>query len=342
MTKGKKMNKKRKKKLKKPVGALLFVVCAAILTGLVFAATSFLKNEPESENGDEPSNLISNENEENEDETELPISSDDETVYNEKTDLPEEAETITSAEPENQEQNAETTPETPVKVDISETNETKKEEPSVPTYTATDDPAAHIPETADSEWNLILVNPWNKLPEGFEVKLTQLKNGHSVDERAYPDLQQMMDDARAEGLSPIICSSYRTNAKQTTLFTNQVNSYLAKGYEYDDAIAEAGKWVAVPGTSEHQTGLAVDIVATSYQILDEAQEKTAEQKWLMENSYKYGWILRYPSDKSELTGIYYEPWHYRYVGKEVAKYIYENNICFEEYLTLSVGGTSEE
>ncbi|MBE6688397.1 MAG: D-alanyl-D-alanine carboxypeptidase family protein [Ruminococcaceae bacterium] len=183
-------------------------------------------------------------------------------------------------------------------------------------------------------WNLVLVNPWNKLPSDFEVKRTQLSNGHSVDERAYPDLQQMMDDARAEGLSPIICSSFRTQQKQVSLFTNQVNRYLDRGYEYDDAVAEAGTAVAIPGTSEHQLGLAVDIVSINYQVLDEKQENTAEQKWLMENSYKYGWILRYPSDKSDITGIIYEPWHYRYVGKEAAKEIFEKGVCLEEYLEM--------
>lgn len=156
-------------------------------------------------------------------------------------------------------------------------------------------------------WNLILVNPWNKLPDDFSVKLTTLKNGHAIDERAYPDLQAMMDAARAAGLSPIICSSYRTNEKQQILFSNQVRKCLARGYSQEDAESEAGKSIALPGTSEHQTGLAVDIVALSYQILDQEQENTPEQKWLMGNAHKYGFILRYPSNKSEVTGIKYEP-----------------------------------
>jgi D-alanyl-D-alanine carboxypeptidase len=141
-----------------------------------------------------------------------------------------------------------------------------------------------------------------------------------------------MDAARAEGLSPIICSSYRTIERQKTLFNNQVEKYVSRGYSRDEAEKEAAKWVAVPGTSEHHTGLAVDIVALSYQHLDEEQENTAEQQWLMKNAYKYGFILRYPSNKSDITGIGYEPWHYRYVGKEAAKEIYERDVCLEEYL----------
>ena len=89
--------------------------------------------------------------------------------------------------------------------------------------------------------------------------------------------------------------------------------------------------VAVPGTSEHELGLAVDLTDNDYRELDEAQEDTATQKWLMENSWRYGFILRYPNDKSEATGIIYEPWHYRYVGKATAKAVYESGLCLEEF-----------
>lgn len=181
-------------------------------------------------------------------------------------------------------------------------------------------------------WNLLLVNPWNELPDDFTVELKKLNNGHAIDKRAYPDLQAMMDAARAEGLSPLICSSYRTTEMQETLYENKVSRLRNEGYSQENAEIEAGRWVAVPGTSEHQAGLALDIVASSYPVLDEKQENTTEQKWLMENSYKYGFILRYPREKSEITGICYEPWHYRYVGREAAQEIYEQGICLEEYL----------
>ena len=183
-----------------------------------------------------------------------------------------------------------------------------------------------------TQWNLILVNKWNLLPENHNPSLTQLKNGHAIDERAYPDLQNMMDDCRAAGLNPLICSSYRTMDKQKKLYKNKVGEYLAQGYSQEDAEAAAGELVAVPGTSEHQLGLALDIVDVANQVLDERQENTEVQKWLMKNSWKYGFILRYPTDKSDITGISYEPWHYRYVGKEAAKEIYEAGICLEEYL----------
>lgn len=186
--------------------------------------------------------------------------------------------------------------------------------------------------TSVDVWNLMLVNKSHPIPNDFNVDLVQLKNGHAIDKRAYPDLQAMMDDARSAGLNPLICSSYRTMEKQTSLYNRQVEKYLGQGYTEEDARAEAGKWVAVPGTSEHQAGLAVDIVSKSYQSLDKQQESTAEQVWLMENCHKYGFILRYPENKSEITGIGYEPWHYRYVGKEAAAEIMKTGICLEEYL----------
>lgn len=201
-----------------------------------------------------------------------------------------------------------------------------------------DDDALDLKNNVEDEskgkdvWNLMLVNKSHPIEEDFKVDLVQLKNGHAIDKRAYPDLQAMMDDARAAGLTPYICSSYRTNEKQESLYSNQVNKYMKQGYSEEDARSETGKWVAVPGTSEHQIGLAVDIVSQSYQVLDKQQESTAEQQWLMENCYKYGFILRYPSDKSDITGIGYEPWHYRYVGKEAAREIMNKSICLEEFL----------
>lgn len=186
---------------------------------------------------------------------------------------------------------------------------------------------------AEEAWELRLVNAAHALPEDFRVpELTKLRGGHAIDSRAYPALQRMMDDCRAEGLEPMICSSYRTRAKQEELFQNKVKSLLAQGDSAEDAETEAARWVARPGTSEHETGLAVDIVDTGYQLLDQRQETTPVQQWLMDNCAAYGFILRYPADKSERTGIGYEPWHYRYVGEEAARAIMEQGLCLEEYL----------
>ena len=187
----------------------------------------------------------------------------------------------------------------------------------------------------EQEWNLLLVNPWNPIPENYEPELTYLRNGQAVDSRCYPELQQMMDDCRAAGFDPLICASYRTMEKQEALFEDKEARLIREGCPENEVEAEAGKVVAYPGTSEHQLGLALDIVDVSYQQLDTEQENTPVQQWLMKNSWKYGFVLRYPADKSDITGIIYEPWHYRYVGKEAAAEMYENKLCLEEYLGIN-------
>ena len=189
-----------------------------------------------------------------------------------------------------------------------------------------------VKNAQNQEWNLFLVNPWNPIPDNYEPELTYLKNGQAVDSRCYPELQQMMDDCRAAGCEPLICSSYRTQEKQESLFEQKVDSLLAEGYSQTQAEEIAGENVAVPGTSEHQLGLAVDIVDVNQQVLEEEQEDTPTQQWLLANSWKYGFILRYPENKSSITGITYEPWHYRYVGRQAAQEIYSQGICLEEYL----------
>lgn len=182
------------------------------------------------------------------------------------------------------------------------------------------------------DWRLLLVNRDHALPEGFQVpQLTQLRNSQAIDSRVYPDLQRMMDAARAEGLDPLICSSYRSWDKQTELFERKVQSCMKEAGSRAEAEDLAAKWVSRPGTSEHQAGLAVDIVDKSYQLLDEKQEETAVQKWLMAHCAEYGFILRYPTSKSAVTGVGYEPWHYRYVGVEAAGEIMSRGLCLEEY-----------
>lgn len=179
---------------------------------------------------------------------------------------------------------------------------------------------------------LTLVNFENTIPKDWKVDLVQLNNGQSVDRRIYDDLIAMLQAAKSEGLNPLICSSYRTNEKQEQLYQNKVSEYLSQGYSKVEASDKAAFWVTRPGTSEHQLGLAVDIVSTKNQRLDRSQENTVEQQWLIQNSWKYGFVLRYPTNKNSITGVGYEPWHYRYVGKEHAKKINELGVCLEEYV----------
>ena len=187
---------------------------------------------------------------------------------------------------------------------------------------------------------LYLVNPWHLLPEDYSVELVSLNDTCQIAAIAYRDYLDMIADCRAAGMEPAVCSAYRTQEYQEKLYRNRIKRYLDDGYSEEEATELAGKSVAVPGTSEHQLGLALDIVDNRNWHLDETQADMPTQIWLMENSWRYGWILRYPSEKSHITGIIYEPWHYRYVGKTVAREIHELNVCLEEYLemlTTSVG-----
>ena len=196
-----------------------------------------------------------------------------------------------------------------------------------------DEGAAADAASGEADGLLLLVNPWTPLPEDFVPgELVPVQNDQAVDARAYPDLQDMLQDMSQAGLSPLICSSYRSQERQQELYDNKVQRVMAEGASREAAQAEAARWVARPGTSEHQTGLAVDIVSLSNQMLDETQESTPEFQWLAENAWKYGFILRDPNDKSEKTGIAYEPWHFRFVGKEAAEEMHDLGLCLEEYL----------
>lgn len=180
--------------------------------------------------------------------------------------------------------------------------------------------------TDTDEWELILVNRDNPIPDSYKTEPVQLSNGESVDSRIYQELQQMIDDAKKEGVYGFIASGYRTEEKQKSIMKEKIESFREQGYSDKEAEQMAETWVAIPGTSEHQTGLAVDINAdTSRTTSDEIYE------WLYENAYRYGFILRYPQEKEKITGTNYEPWHYRYVGKKAAKEIHESGVCLEEY-----------
>ena len=188
---------------------------------------------------------------------------------------------------------------------------------------------------------VILVNPWHYVPEDYTVELTSISSEHQVATVAYNDYLEMIRDCTNAGYQPAVCSSYRSMEYQQGLFERKVQRLLEDTkHNYTEAQARtiAAQSVAVPGTSEHQLGLALDIIDQRNWDLDESQAEMPTQKWLMENSWRYGWILRYPNEKSEITGIIYEPWHYRYVGREVAAEIHELGVCLEEYLQMLTAG----
>lgn len=187
------------------------------------------------------------------------------------------------------------------------------------------------PANVDDEL-LTVVNPWNPLPEDWVCDLVTLSDGRRVDSRCYEAFEEMMAACRDAGYAPFLCSAYRTQETQQSLYDHKVQRLMNSGMGEEEAKVEAAKAVAIPGTSEHQLGLAVDIVDANMQDLTDEQEKTETQKWLMANSWRYGFIHRYPNDKTDITGIIYEPWHYRYVGKAAAQDIFNRDITLEEYV----------
>lgn len=182
-----------------------------------------------------------------------------------------------------------------------------------------------------SDWQLILVNKQHPIPDDYIFELTSIKGQMQCDTRVKDNLDLMIEKANNDGYKLKICSPYRDEAKQSKLFSKKINKYMKDGYSYMEAYKLSAQTVTVPGTSEHEIGLAFDIVSTSYTSLNAGFGNTKEGKWLNEHCDEYGFIIRYPEGKEYITGIEYEPWHLRYVGVDAASIIMNNNLCLEEF-----------
>jgi LAS superfamily LD-carboxypeptidase LdcB len=187
----------------------------------------------------------------------------------------------------------------------------------------------HNKQYADTsgDWRLVLVDKGHYIPKDYWINLTRLSNGKQVDSRIYPSLQKMFNAARASGLALFVREGYRTFRDQKQIMNEKIRDYENQGNFKWQAARMAEKYVAIPGTSEHELGVSVDINADQTRC---SSEKV--YRWLDDHAYKYGFIKRYPSDKSYITGINNEPWHYRYVGREAAATMKAQNLCLEEYL----------
>lgn len=178
------------------------------------------------------------------------------------------------------------------------------------------------------DWQIRLVNRDNPLPDDFTVELENLDASRKFDKRAIEPLKQMICDMRDQGIKNIWAqSTYRSIEYQKGLYEKSINKYLKQGKSQEEAQKLTDEYINRPGTSEHHLGLAVD-----FNNVDEGFENTKAYKWLLENASDYGFILRYPKEKENITGIEYEPWHWRYVGPEHAKKMKEQNLCLEEYV----------
>lgn len=179
----------------------------------------------------------------------------------------------------------------------------------------------------ENNWKTVLINNEHYLDKEYKPECVKLSNGEKVSKRIYPHLQLMFDDARRQGISITVGSGYRSWEEQNALWEKEMNRLDEMGLSLHDAIERGELAVQRPGMSEHQTGLAVDINSVQ-------RDASILYKWLKDNSYKYGFVLRFPEEKKKITGIIYEPWHFRYVGKEAAAIMKREDLCLEEYVKL--------
>ena len=203
---------------------------------------------------------------------------------------------------------------------------------SMDQYVNTEIDIAEGYEFSKDDWNLLLVNKQHPVPDDHTVELGTIAGAMKCDARILPELFAMLQAAKDDGVYLSVCSPYRDLSRQEMLFERKIRLYMGYGYSYMDAYKKASEYVMVPGSSEHQIGLALDIISNNYTSLDEGFEKTDAGKWLKEHCDEFGFILRYPKGKEHITGIGYEPWHFRYVGKEAAAIIMENELTLEEFV----------
>lgn len=195
------------------------------------------------------------------------------------------------------------------------------------------DTTGHYVQGGTSDWRLLLVNDWNPIEQNYENAITMVAGGNRnqrVDSRILEPLNAMLEAGKAYGID--VQSGYRPYSHQSSLYWRQVNNYKNRGYNDTAAQEAAGKVVKRPGYSEHNCGLAVDLGGSGNFSLDASFENTPAYKWLVEHCAEYGFILRFPKEKESITGVIYEAWHFRYVGKEAAAEIMEKGLCLEEYL----------
>lgn len=184
------------------------------------------------------------------------------------------------------------------------------------------------PEKEITDWRLTLANYENLLPENFTVKVENIDKTRQFDARAIDELNNMMNQMKKDGITNIwIQSAYRSVARQKELYDASVKKYLQQGKTQEEAEKLTNEYINKPGSSDHNLGLAVD-----FNMVDNKFEKLDGFKWLQKNAENYGFVLRYPKDKEDVTKIAYESWHWRYVGVEHAKKMNELNMCLEEYI----------
>ena len=195
------------------------------------------------------------------------------------------------------------------------------------------------PTASENDWALYVIGNNNPLPDDFSVETKLVSNSGQLDVRCADYAIQMLKDAADQNVGLYVTSAYRSIQKQSENMESYINTLMSQGYTKEAATEQAHKEIALPGHSEHNAGLAMDIVSDNYwsshSDLEESFDQLPQYTWLIENSWKYGFILSYPKGKEGITGFIYEPWHYRFVGLEHAKKIHEVYEETGEFLTVN-------
>ncbi|CZQ88280.1 M15 family metallopeptidase [Trichococcus collinsii] len=196
------------------------------------------------------------------------------------------------------------------------------------------------PNASSADWNLVLVNRGNQLAGEIAMELYLTESGYQIDSRIKDPYLTLMEAGKAAGMDFTMISGYRSIEQQQANYDVNYQNYLASGFSEEEARAKTEEYIALPNASEHTTGLAVDITSTALAnqegnsgLLPDL-ENYPEGLWLKENAPKYGFVLRFPKAKEDITGINFEPWHFRYVGVENAVYMTEQNLTLEEYIAI--------
>lgn len=198
----------------------------------------------------------------------------------------------------------------------------------VQSNTTENNQSVETPKKKIDDWRLTLANYDNLLPEDFTVKVSNIDKTRQFDSRAIDELNDMMNAMKKDGVTNVwVQSAYRSVARQKELYDNSVKKYIQQGKSQEEAEKLTDEYINKPGSSDHNLGLAVD-----FNYVDNKFEKLDGFKWLKNNAENYGFVLRYPKDKEDITKIAYESWHWRYVGVEHAKKMNDLNMCLEEYI----------
>lgn len=210
---------------------------------------------------------------------------------------------------------------------------------SAPAETSAVNAVVKIKYNAEEDWALYVIGNKNPLPENFTVETKTVTGERTLDSRCADYAIEMLNAAAEQNVGLFVTSSYRSVQKQAENMESYINTLISQGYSQEEAKIQAEKEIALPGRSEHNAGLAMDIVSSDYwsthDDLDESFEKLPQFDWLIKNSWKYGFVLSYPKGKEDITGIIYEPWHYRFVGLKHAEKMHEVYESTGEFLTVN-------